>query len=31
MMVVTFIILPLLLFMKRGNKVGGGGPPIHLD
>lgn len=31
MMIVTFAILPLLLFMKRGNKVGGGGPPIHMD
>lgn len=31
MMMVTFVILPLLLFMKRGNKVGGGGPPIHMD
>jgi DHA2 family multidrug resistance protein len=27
MMIVTFAVLPLLLFMKRGNKVGGGGPP----
>jgi DHA2 family multidrug resistance protein len=26
MMIVTFAVLPLLLFMKRGNKVGGGGP-----
>jgi DHA2 family multidrug resistance protein len=31
MMMVTFVILPLLFFMKRGNKVGGGGPPIHMD
>jgi len=31
MMMVTFVVLPLLLFMKRGNKVGGGGPPIHMD
>jgi DHA2 family multidrug resistance protein len=29
MMIVTFAILPLLLFMKRGNQVGGGGPPQH--
>jgi DHA2 family multidrug resistance protein len=26
MMIVTFAVLPLLLFMKRGNKAGGGGP-----
>ena len=26
MMIVTFAVLPLLLFMKRGNKVGGGAP-----
>src|SRR3954462_744535 len=26
MMIVTFAVLPLLLFMKRGNKVGSGGP-----
>jgi DHA2 family multidrug resistance protein len=31
MMIITFAILPLLFFMKRGNKVGGGGPPIHMD
>jgi MFS transporter, DHA2 family, multidrug resistance protein len=31
MMIVTFAVLPLLFFMKRGNKVGGGGPPIHMD
>jgi DHA2 family multidrug resistance protein len=30
MMIVTFTILPLLLFMKRGNQ-GGGGPPVHMD
>jgi DHA2 family multidrug resistance protein len=30
MMIVTFAVLPLLLFMKRGNKVGGGGPPAHV-
>ncbi len=27
MMIVTFSVLPLLLLMKRGNKVGSGGPP----
>ena len=26
MMIVTFAVLPLLLFMRRGNKVGSGGP-----
>jgi DHA2 family multidrug resistance protein len=26
MMMVTFVILPLLFFMKRGSRVGGGGP-----
>jgi DHA2 family multidrug resistance protein len=31
MMIITFTILPLLFFMKRGKKVGGGGPPIHMD
>ena len=31
MMLVTFAVLPLLLFMQRGNKVGGGGPPVHMD
>ncbi len=31
MMIVTFAVLPLLFFMKRGDKVGGGGPPIHMD
>ena len=31
MMLVTFSVLPLLLFMKRGNRVGGGGPPVHMD
>jgi DHA2 family multidrug resistance protein len=31
MMIVTFSVLPLLFFMKRGNKVGGGGPPVHMD
>jgi len=31
MMIITFAILPLLFFMKRGNKVGGGAPPVHMD
>jgi DHA2 family multidrug resistance protein len=34
MMMITFVILPLLFFMKRGNKVGrggGGGPAMALD
>jgi DHA2 family multidrug resistance protein len=31
MMVITFVILPLLFFMKRGNKVGTGGPPMAMD
>ncbi len=31
MMIITFAILPLLFFMKRGNQVGGGGPPVHMD
>src|SRR6476620_9111355 len=31
MMMVTFAVLPLLLLMKRGNQVGGGGPPVHMD
>jgi DHA2 family multidrug resistance protein len=31
MMIITFAVLPLLFFMKRGHKVGGGGPPVHLD
>lgn len=30
MMIVTFSVLPLLLFMKRGKKVGTGGPPQHV-
>ena len=30
MMIVTFAVLPLLLFMKRGKQVGGG-PPVHMD
>src|SRR6478736_5136181 len=28
MMIVTFAVLPLLLFMKKGQQVGGAGPPI---
>jgi DHA2 family multidrug resistance protein len=28
MMIVSLAVLPMLLIMKRGNKVGGGGPPI---
>ncbi|HVI05907.1 MAG TPA: DHA2 family efflux MFS transporter permease subunit [Sphingomicrobium sp.] len=31
MMIVTFAVLPLLLLMRRGDKVGGGGPPVHMD
>jgi DHA2 family multidrug resistance protein len=31
MMLITFAVLPLLLLMRRGNKVGAGGPPVHLD
>ncbi len=31
MMIITFAILPLLFFMKRGKKIGGGGPPVHMD
>ena len=31
MMFITFAILPLLFFMRRGNRVGGGGPPVHMD
>ena len=31
MMLVTFAVLPLLLLMKRGNQVRGGGPPVHMD
>jgi len=30
MMIVTFAVLPLLLFMKRGNRVGGGAPKHHV-
>jgi DHA2 family multidrug resistance protein len=31
MMVITFAILPLLFFMKRGKKVRRAGPPVHMD
>jgi DHA2 family multidrug resistance protein len=31
MMIVTFAVLPLLLLMRRGNQVGAGGPPVHMD
>lgn len=31
MMIITFAILPLLFFMKRGKRVGGAGPPVHMD
>jgi len=31
MMFITFAILPLLFFMRRGRQVGGGGPPVHMD
>jgi DHA2 family multidrug resistance protein len=31
MMIVTFAVLPLLLFMKRGNRVGTGGPRVAMD
>ncbi len=31
MMYVTFAVLPLLFFMRRGDQVGGGGPPVHMD
>ena len=31
MMIITFAILPLLFFMKRGNRPGGAGPPVHMD
>ena len=31
MMLVTFAVLPLLLFMRRGQKAGSGGPPVHMD
>jgi DHA2 family multidrug resistance protein len=28
MMIVTFAVLPLLFFMRKGQQVGGGGPPV---
>ncbi len=31
MMIVTFAVLPLLLFMRRGQPVSAGGPPVHMD
>jgi DHA2 family multidrug resistance protein len=31
MMILTFAVLPLLLLMRRGNQVGGGGPPVAMD
>ena len=31
MMIITFAVLPLLFFMRRGQQVGGGGPPVHMD
>ena len=31
MMLVTFAVLPLLLLMKRGNKVGTGQPHVAMD
>src|SRR6476469_634119 len=31
MMLVTFAVLPLLLLMRRGNKIGTGGPPVAMD
>ncbi len=31
MMIVTFAVLPLLLLMRRGNKVGTGGPAVAMD
>src|SRR5437868_225514 len=31
MMLVTFAVLPLLLFMRRGQRIGTGGPPVHMD
>ena len=30
MMLITFAVLPLLLFMQKGNQAGGG-PPVHMD
>jgi DHA2 family multidrug resistance protein len=31
MMIVSFAILPLLFFMNRGNKVGGGGHAMAME
>jgi DHA2 family multidrug resistance protein len=31
MMIVTFAVLPLLLFMRRGRKVGSGGPQVAME
>jgi MFS transporter, DHA2 family, multidrug resistance protein len=31
MMIVTFAVLPLLLLMRRGNRVGTGGPRVAMD
>jgi DHA2 family multidrug resistance protein len=31
MMLITFAVLPLLFFMKRGNRANAGGPPVHMD
>ena len=31
MMLVTFAVLPLLLFMRRGRRVGTGGPQVTMD
>jgi DHA2 family multidrug resistance protein len=31
MMIVTFAVLPLLLLMRRGRQVGGGGPQVAMD
>ena len=30
MMIITFAVLPLLLLMKRGRKIGSGDPPQHV-
>jgi DHA2 family multidrug resistance protein len=31
MMIITFAVLPLLFFMKKGQQAGGAGPPAHMD
>ena len=31
MMIITFAVLPLLLFMKRGNKAAAATPLVHMD